>query len=213
DAFGQLDVAGVQDCTAFQIGEVDFNALRQVTRQAGDFQFGDRVNDHGCGQLHSGRDVGVHEVQRHLGGDALVLGHTLEVNVQNLLLVGVPLHGAQQNAACRLTVNDEFENGGVVLFLANGVVGFVVIQLDVQGLGIAAVNDGGNTTGATQAAARTRTLDAARSGVEFHGMLQICLGRLPVVKRGRYRRLQAAATSGRQQKTGSVSKQRTDGFG
>src|SRR5690606_2883474 len=172
-AFRQLDVASVQNGTAFQSGKVNFDTLGQIGRQAGNFQFGDRVNNHGGRQFHSRRNVGVDEVQRHLGGDALVLGHALEVDVQNLLLVGVPLHGTQQHVAHGLAVDDQVENGGVVLFLANGVVGFVVIQLDVQGLGIAAVNDGGNTACATQAAARTRTLDAARSGVEFHGMLQI----------------------------------------
>src|SRR5690606_9494764 len=196
NAFWQLYVTGVQNCTAFQLGQVDFDTLRQIARQARDFDFSHRVGDDGRRQLHSRRNVCVQELEGHLGGDALVLGHTLEVNVQNLLLVGVPLNSTQQNRANGLAVDDQVQNGGMVLFLADCVVGFVVIQLDVQRLYIAAVNDGGNTACAAQAAARTRTLIAARSGVEFHGMLQVRkVGSMPLVVCGRNRMQQATATS------------------
>src|SRR5690606_526299 len=93
----------------------------------------------------------------------------LEIDVQNLLLVGVPLHRTQQHRTGRLAVDDQVENRGVILFLANGVVGFVVVEFEVLRFGIAARNDGGNTTFAATAAARARTHFAARSGVEFRG--------------------------------------------
>ena len=45
---------------------------------------------------------------------------------------------------------------------------FQPFHFDLLG-GTAAEDDGGNTAGATQAAARTRTLDVTRFGVEFDG--------------------------------------------
>src|SRR5690606_40132574 len=61
-------------------------------------------------------------------------------------------------------------------------------DLDVQGLVGTAIDNGGNTASAAQAAARTRTLDATQSGVEFHGKTPIHKGLLPVKKRGELRR-------------------------
>src|SRR5690606_12372532 len=116
-ALGQLDVGNVQHCTTDHFGKIDLDGLGQIGRQAGDFDFGGGVCDDRRRQLHGRRDVAVDEVQRHLGGDGLRLAHALEVDVQNLLLVGVPLHRTQQYRTGRLAVDDEVENGGVILFL------------------------------------------------------------------------------------------------
>src|SRR5690606_24765294 len=171
-AFRQLHVGDVEHGTGGQLSQIHFDALGQVTRQAGDFDFGGRVRDHCAVKLHGRRDVAVDEVQRYLGGDALGFAHALEVDVQDLRLVRVPLHGAQQHGLATLAVEDHVQDGGVEFFLAHGMEDFVVVEFDAQRLGGTAVNDGGNTTFAAQAAARTRTLVAARSSVEFHGMLQ-----------------------------------------
>src|SRR3546814_17831447 len=55
------------------------------------------------------------------------------------------------------------------LLFAQSVKNFVVVKLDADGIGLAAINNSGNPTGVTQAAARTRTLFATRNGIEFHG--------------------------------------------
>src|SRR5690606_40522072 len=103
------------------------------------------------------------------------------------------------------TVKFHVEDGGVESFLAQGMEDFVVVKLNAQGIGCTAVDNGGNTASVAQAAARTRTLIATRSGVEFHEELQLHLGLHglqgstdPVGKRGailRRERLLPAATS------------------
>src|SRR5690606_21126943 len=88
NAFGQLDVGDVQHGATDHFSEVDFNGLGQIGRQAGDFDFGDGVSDHGSRQLHGRRDVAGDAVTGHLGGDAPGLVYALVIDVQNLLLVG-----------------------------------------------------------------------------------------------------------------------------
>src|SRR5690606_3925652 len=114
---------------------------------------------------------GVQVVHRNLGGDGLGGVHALEVDVQDQGHVGVPLNGTHQDRL-GLAVQDHVQDGSVEFFLVQGVVDLVVVELDIVWCGLATVDDGGHPTGAAQAAARTRTLDATRSGGEFHGKLQ-----------------------------------------
>src|SRR5690606_30634660 len=56
--------------------------------------------------------------------------------------------------------------------LAQRMENFVVIELDADGRLVGTVNDGRDTACAAKAAARTRSLYAARCGVEFHELLR-----------------------------------------
>src|SRR5690606_24832975 len=168
-ALGQGDFRQINVAATDQVCQVDFDGLRQVGGQAGHFQFGQDVADKLASKLDGGGNVTVDEVQGHFRRDGLLGIDALEVNVKNLRLVRVPLHSTQQYLLGLAAFNLHVENGSVEGFLAQRVVDFVVIELDVQWLVFAAVHNGGNTASVAKAAARTRTLIATRSGVEFHG--------------------------------------------
>ena len=76
---------------------VDLDVLRQVVREAGDVQLVHHVVRHAVLLLHAGRELRVHEVQRHLHVDLLVLGDALEVHVLHAALVRVHVVRAQQD--------------------------------------------------------------------------------------------------------------------
>src|SRR5690606_13054396 len=50
---------------------------------------------------------------------------------------------------------------------------FIVVKFDALRFAFSTINNGRYTAGATQAAARTRSLNATRGGFKFHGELQI----------------------------------------
>ena len=106
-------------------------------------------------------------MQRHFDGDLLVGSHALEVDVQDLLLVRVPLHVAQQHALF-LAVDVHVQDGRVEGFDAQGVIERVVVQGDLDGGGFATVDDTGYLIGATEAAARTRPHVFACLGRDLH---------------------------------------------
>ena len=110
-------------------------------------------------------------MERHADVDLAIGVDTLEVDVLDLLAEGVHLVVTQQH---RLhgTVELEIEDGRVECFLAHRVKQRVVVDLDGFGRLFAAVNNTGNLASATQAAARTRTLQRAlgRNDFDFHGV-------------------------------------------
>ena len=108
------------------------------------------------------------EVQRHAHRHVGVRVDTLEVHVQNLVLVRVHLEGTQDHELFS-AVEFHRQNGGVELFLLQRVEHFVVINGDHGCRLVQAVKDCGNLGFAAKAAARTRTLRCAGSGGEFHG--------------------------------------------
>ena len=133
-ALGQLDIGQVDRRAGQQVLQVDFDELRQGGRQAGDFQLGQHVADDRAAQLDGRRDFSVQEVQRHLGVQGLVGVHALEVHVQDLRLVGVPLNRTQQDLLfLGRAFQRHLQDGSVELFLAQGVVDLVVVEFDVQG--------------------------------------------------------------------------------
>jgi hypothetical protein len=93
---GQLDVAGVQGGTLFDFAQVHLDELGQLHGQALDLDLGHDVVDQALVDLDGRRILFAHEVQRHLLVQAGLLVHALEVHVQDLRLVGVVLHIAQQ---------------------------------------------------------------------------------------------------------------------
>src|SRR5690606_36224245 len=93
----QRDVGQVQRGARQQVDQVDFDELGQICRQADDFEFSHNVTDDRAAKLDGWRLLGIDEVQRHFGVQCLRSVNTLEVDVQYLLLVWVPLHRTQQN--------------------------------------------------------------------------------------------------------------------
>src|SRR3546814_3569633 len=100
--------------------------------------------------LDGGGYIAIDEVQSHFRRKGLRCIDALEVDVQDLLLVWVPLHGAQQDLIALFAVQIHIENGCVELFFAQGMVDFVVVELDAQRIGCAAVNNGRNTSGRSE---------------------------------------------------------------
>src|SRR5512143_1536237 len=116
------------------------------------------------------RGIRIQEVQRDLNVYFVRLVDTLEVDVQHLLPVGVPLRIAQQHRLLG-AVDVQRQYGGVEGFLAQRVVQRIVIQFDLQRGGSATVDDAGDLARVTQTAARTRTLQFTLGGddFDFHG--------------------------------------------
>ena len=155
-----------------EVAEVHREELRQILRQADDLDLVHHVADDVGRQLDRRRRLRVDVVQRHLHVDLLVRGDALEVDVQYLLLERVVLHVAQQHALGARAVDLEVEDRRMERFLAQRVEEIVVVELDVDRRGAAAVDDARDLAGATQAAARTRTLRRPRGGCDFHELLQ-----------------------------------------
>jgi hypothetical protein len=104
-------------------------------------------------------------VQRHL--DVQFVGgiDALEIDVQDQLLVGVRLVIAQQDLF--LLAVDDHDDGRVEGFLLHLQQQVVVVGFDGDRSGLTTVNDARHRAGATQAAARTRSLQRARIGDNF----------------------------------------------
>src|SRR5690606_14442083 len=119
----------VQRLIVFQLGDVDLDELRQVFRQAGDFDLGHDVRDDLATELHGRADFTVGEVQRHLDVQFLARVDALEVDVQHELLERVPL-GVTQDDGLFLAIQDNVEDGSVEGFLAQQVIQLVMVKRD-----------------------------------------------------------------------------------
>src|SRR5690554_6244838 len=106
-------------------------------------------------------------MQWHFGMNDLFGADTLEINVQNQLLVWVPLN-VTQNHRLGVAFNLHVQHGSMKLLLAQTVINLVVIQFDTQRLISTTVYDCRHPTCTAQAAARTRSLDATWGCVKFH---------------------------------------------
>src|SRR5690606_16079131 len=95
----------------------------------------------------------------------LLLVDALEVQVHDHLLVRMALDVAQDHAL-DLAVDIQAEGRRVEPLVLLRQPDLLLVQLDQLRLALAAVNDAGKGPVATQAAARTLTLDAAASGLD-----------------------------------------------
>ena len=111
------------------LAEVDFDELRQVLRQARDFDFVELVRDDHARGLAGRRLFLVEEVQRHADADRLVLVDAQEVHVQHLLLERMPLHVAQQDLL-HLAVDVQVEDRRVEPLVLAREPDVVVLELD-----------------------------------------------------------------------------------
>ena len=167
-AGGQGDVAHAQRGLAGHAGEIHVDEFGQILGQARNFHSTHEVADEALVDLDGRAVFTTEEVQRHAHRHVGVRVDTLEVHVQNLVLVRVHLEGTQDHELFS-AVEFHRQNGGVELFLLQRVEHFVVINGDHGCRLVQAVKDCGNLGFAAKAAARTRTLRCAGSGGEFHG--------------------------------------------
>src|SRR5574343_932559 len=156
----QLDLRGVDVVADVQGAEVDFDELRQILGQAVNVQLGGDVVNQAAIQLDARAGFFVGEVQRHLDMQFVGGIDALEVDVQDQLLVGVRLVVAQQDLFL-LAVDDQVDDGRVEGFLLHLQQQVVMVGFDGDRSGLTTINDTRHSAGATQAAARTRSLDAA----------------------------------------------------
>ena len=122
--------------------------------------------DHSALLLHTGRLLGVDEVQRHLHVDLLVLGDALEVDVLHLRLERMHVQAAQQHLLLRLS-EVEGQDRGVEPLVPQIEVQVLVIELDVDRPLVAAVKNARHLAQAAQTAARTRSLRFALARADF----------------------------------------------
>src|SRR3546814_16741462 len=95
NALGQGDFGQVHVGATDQLSQVNFNELGQVGGQAGYFQFGKDMADDLATDLDGGGYIAIDDVLRQFRRKGLRCLDALEVDVQDLLLVGVPLHAEQ----------------------------------------------------------------------------------------------------------------------
>src|SRR5574343_1340634 len=162
----QLDLRGVDVVTDVQGAEVDFDEFRQVLGQTVDVHFGRDVVHQAAIELDARAGFFVNEVQRHLDVQFVRGINALEVDVQDQLLVGVRLVVTQQNLFL-LAVDDQIDDGRMESFLLHLQQQVVVVGFDGDRSGLTTVNDARHRAGATQAAARTRSLQRTRIGENF----------------------------------------------
>ena len=164
----------------FHGGQVDADEFRQELRQAGHFDIGSGMADHGLADLDGRAFFFTVEVQRHAHRDLFVSGDALEVDVHDLRLVRVHLEGAENNEFF-LAVKFHRQDRGVELFLTQSVENRIVFELDRRSGFLAAVNNTRQLVRAAKAAARTRTLHVTRGGDDFHWMTPKDKKKVPAV--------------------------------
>ena len=80
NAFRGFEVRQVNDRTDFSVSQVDFDELRQIFRQAGNFDFRNNVRDFAA---FLDRSIFVDEVHRNDSGQFLASNNAYEVSVQS----------------------------------------------------------------------------------------------------------------------------------
>ena len=151
------------------------NEFRQVFRQAGNFDVGDRMRNEHARHLAGRRFFLIEKVQRNADADRLVLVDALEIQMQQLRLERMALHVAQKHAL-RGAVEAQVENRGIKPLVLRCEPRGVVIELDARGIFAVAVNDSRHLARATQAAARTFAFVGTAFGRYFmFGSHCVCL--------------------------------------
>ena len=153
------------ECPAWRFERsTSMNSGRSFGRQAMSSSFMHVLHE-AAGHLHAGRDLRVHEVQRHLHVDLLVRRDALEVRVQDQRLERVHLVVAQQHLrllGARAPCRGWRRGTPPCLSLKQQV---LVVELDGLRVLAGAVEDARHLRLAAQAAARTRALQ--RSAVRL----------------------------------------------
>src|SRR5690625_3236906 len=87
---GQLDVFEGDRAVFFELTQININGGRQISGQTSDFKVVVQLADNLIMQAYSWAVLAVQEIQRYARGNFHVVAYTLEINVHDLRLVGVP---------------------------------------------------------------------------------------------------------------------------
>src|SRR5580658_1120183 len=141
-------------------GHVELQELRQILRQAGHFDVGAHVRYDAAFGLHARGNARAPEVDRQTDTDLLVLDHALQVNVHDKVFRRMHLHILDDRLLGTLADLQPHDRRVETLIADHGE---EVLLIENQSLGVllGAVQDGGDLTRVTQAAARTLALRPA----------------------------------------------------
>ena len=133
---------------------VDLEILRQVSRQANDLDIGDEARHRAAILFDTRRRLFIEEVERHVHANFLVLEDALQIHVQNLAPGRMTLQVLQDHGLL-LLADFHVENARIKRFVLELLQDPVVVEGEVARRTAATVQDCGNFSFATQAAART----------------------------------------------------------
>ena len=170
----QLQLRQMDDVAFLQLSQIELDELRQILRQAGDFDFRQVVRNDQTGGLGGRRGFLVEEVQRHVDANDFVLFDAQEIHVHHQLLEGVLLPVTHQHLL-HLAVDVEVEHRRKEPLVLGSEQDGVVFDLDAFRILARAVNDGRHEARMTQAAARTFPLVFAALRLDF-----VCLSHVGI---------------------------------
>src|SRR5690606_38612958 len=155
DTCGQRDIGNMHDASELNIGQIDFNELRQILGQTLNIQLGDGVGDDTTG-LDTLGALFIDKMKGNLGVQLLSSIHPLEVHVKQGGLGGVTLDVLEDDLLTAHALDIDGDDVAVEGLIGQRLDHVVVQQADILRVFLAAIDDGGNLTGqTTKAAART----------------------------------------------------------
>jgi len=173
-SLGHLDLVRIQGVIETHPRQIELDVFGQVLRQADHFDVGHMVGDHAALGLDTGRRGLALEVDRQVQTDLLVLQHALQIDVHDSIARRVHLHVLDDDGLL-LGPDLDVDDRGVELLVADQRQQFVMLEREPRGLGVSAVENGGNHAGMTQAAARTLALLITRFRAEFESNTHLML--------------------------------------
>ncbi len=137
----EFDFTNVQGIADLEVADIDLNGLRQVVREAGDFDGVDVLFDQAAGLDPGGLAV---EVGRNVGGDGGIFVDGPEICVQGFAGDWVVLEGLEKGETGAVAFDVEVDDDVFRTALREEVGEGLRIDLEVQVFGAFAVDDGGN---------------------------------------------------------------------
>ena len=124
------------------------------------------VRDHTTLGLDARRGRRAAEVNRQVQTDFFIFHHALQIDVHDRGARRMHLY-ILDDGRLFLAADTDADDRGVELLVSRQGQYFVMLEREPRGLGMSAVEDGGNLAGMTQAAARTFALIITRFRADF----------------------------------------------
>ena len=167
DTRRQRDVLQEDRLVELHGAHVDFQRLRKVLRQAGDLDVGLQVRNDTALHLHARARRRVEEVDGQVDADRLILDHALQIHMHHLQFGRMHLHILDDDLL-RLAVDVDRDDARIELLVVDHRLQLALVEREVGGFALAAIEDSRHLAGMTQAAARTFALVIARLGADFN---------------------------------------------
>ena len=165
-ALRQWNVGQEQRVVQIHAGQIDFQKLRQILRQAGHFDIRAHVRNDAALRFDPGRCRLALEMNGQAQSDLLVLDHALQIDVHHRMSRRMHLH-VFDNGFLGLAANINAHDRGVEFFALDHRQQILLIQNNGLRTQRTAIKNGRNLARVTQAAARTFALHLA--GVRTEG--------------------------------------------